>query len=193
MPYLNLTRRPGKNIPGLICLLLSGLLTGCNHRQTASAAIPHYFSLASYFQAEEGRMQASQPKLMKMINVDGKKETRTLSKAVWPIELQFFESADINKPAWLGKYRVDSNSAGLRYRALDSSLKVREISIGKSSSKAGSKVSFVKVHIAVQNFLYSLDEQLIYLPDSLYSINRTQHINLLGKKVYQITGRIISQ
>lgn len=150
---------------------------------------PSYFSLQKYFSSEAGRMQHHPFSLQKTIVLDGRTETRVVKQLNWAAEMDFFSSSDINKPAWLGKYRADSSAGLLTYSALDSSLKVRKISILRQAG-TGSKIRRIAIHLVVQNFLYSLDEELLYIPDSLYSIERRQHIYLLGLKHYTITGKL---
>lgn len=173
--------------------LSSILLNGCSSQPAGRAGNNShslfYFSMKGYFDHEAARMQGSRVQLVKTITLDKSAETKKMSRINWASEMEFFSSSDINKPAWLGKYHADSSAGILTYTALDSSLKVRKIEISRQTGLQPA-VRRIAIHLVVQNFLYSLDEQLLYIPDSLYTIDRRQHIHLLGIKHYTIIGKI---
>ncbi len=76
----------------------------------------------------------------------------------------------------------------MTYAAKDLSLKTREINI--YFSKSG-RIDRVSINNRVENILYTSREQLEYYPDSIYSIIKTQEVELLGKNTYIITGKFI--
>lgn len=170
------------------------LVSSCNKHATESGKhSSHYFSMQEYFKKEASILNRLNPGLVKTISVNGKLQTKRLGKIDWVTELSLFTASDINKPAWIGKYSIDSNASRIIYTALDSNFKVRRIEIKKDQFSGLHPVTSVKVSIRVQNFLYSLNEELVYYTDSLFTIKRRQHINLLGSKFYEITGQIKRQ
>ncbi len=183
-----------KNIFLALLFFSANLLSSCiRHSSQAGINATHYFSLNKYFKNEAAILNRLKPGLVKTISVSGKLQTKRPGSINWVNEFSLFTASDINKPAWIGKYRVDSNTSRVTYTALDSNLKVRRIEINKNRFSALHPVSSVKIRIGVQNFLYTLDEELDYFTDSLYTINRRQHINLLGSTYYKITGQIKHQ
>lgn len=189
---MNLKKVKDTGLPGIVSCLavmlaILGAFSACRRPAGGTSSIPACFSLHNYFTAEISRLQQEKPAVLKTIEVNGKLQQRKIASPDWTVELGFFTSSDINKPAWLGKYRADSSLNRLAYTALDPELKVRRVEINRT----GKKISSVKVSVSVHNFLYSLSEELSYYPDSAYTISRSQHINILGTKVYHINGLII--
>lgn len=183
-----------RNVFLAMLLFSASLLSSCiRHSSQAGINSAHYFSLNKYFKNEAAILSRLNPGLVKTISVSGKLQTKRPGSINWIDEFSLFTASDINKPAWIGKYRVDSNASQVTYMALDSDLKVRRIEINKNRFSALHPVSSVKIKIGVQNFLYTLNEELDYYTDSLYIISRRQHINLLGSKYYKITGKIKHQ
>lgn len=170
------------------------LFSSCiRHSSESGKRYSHYFSIQGYFKKEATLLAKLDPVLVKTISVNGKLQTKRLHSINWINELSLFTASDINKPAWIGKYRIDSTAFNISYTALDSNLKVRRIEIKKNQFSALHPISVVKINIRVKNFLYSLNEELFYYTDSLYTIKRRQRINLLGSKFYEITGQIKRQ
>lgn len=167
------------------------LFSSCiRHSSEPAKRYSQYFSIQGYFRKEASILARLNPVLVKTISVNGKLQTKRLDSINWINELSLFTASDINKPAWIGKYRIDSTANDITYTALDSNLKVRRIEIKKNQFSALHPIRVVKINIRVKNFLYSLNEELFYYTDSLYTIKRRQRINLLGSKFYEITGQI---
>lgn len=173
-------------------ILISSLLGSCSKgsKKTGNAGLTPYFNLQQYFKTESKKLNTSKPILIKSILVDGKVQTRKIISTDWSDEFSFFINSDINKPAWFDKYKIDSAATYLKYTARDLNLKVRSINIEMRTAGGVKKVTSVRIEIAVTNFLYQLNETLSYYPDSLYTIVRKQHINLLGSKLYEVRGVI---
>ena len=72
------------------------------------------------------------------------------------------------------------------YKALEPDLKTREIMLKKENGK----VVYLMVFNVVNNSLFQTKEKLTYYPDSLYLIQRNQHVRFLGINKYLIEGKL---
>lgn len=117
----------------LIALPLLLLACAPEKPDTATAPTP-YFDLREYISAETDRLSAARIKVEKTISLNGRTETRQIDDINFDNDLRLFREADINKPAWFGKYetRKETLSVGhtlTTYLAQDSSLIVRRLTI----------------------------------------------------------------
>lgn len=163
----------------------------CNSPADGKAAanampVAPYFSLADYFNQEATRLQQINPEIVKTVSKNGDEEQRKIRVANWKEEFALFIDADINKSAWQHSYRVDSTSTSLTYTSIDSTLRTKAIRLEKSETGA---VIHVRVTNRVNNMLYQTDEQLDYYVDSLYRIIKAQHVRIIGKSHYTVTGK----
>ena len=93
-----------------------------------------YFSLKDYFENQIQLLEEQAYSLEKAITINGKKEAKNIETPKFQTELASFINNDINKPAWAGKYAVDSliqegRLKTIHYKAQDESLHTKEISI----------------------------------------------------------------
>lgn len=160
------------------------LVMSCNS-ETQQHAATDFFSLKHFFEQESIRLKGFKT-VNKRVQHNEKAEQKAIFIGSWAKELSIFSESDINKPAWRDSYRVVQDSAGVCYSALDSALRTRSIFIKRN---AFNKVVRVDIVNRTDNALYQSNERLVYIPDSLYSIDKKQHVLLLGDDYYQITGR----
>lgn len=165
----------------LIVTLL--FVAGCS--QPAPKTRPPYEDLKGFFDAEAQRLTRANPGVFKTVARNDASETRSVKDIDWETELSLFAESDINKPAWLDSYKVTSGAGKTIYQASDSTLKTREISIGKDPQ---GKIRTVEILNRTQNMLYSSTEQLLYVRDSLYQIRKHQHVAVMGDNRYFING-----
>jgi hypothetical protein len=114
-------------------LLLALLLASC-HPGSAIVERPPFFSLQDFIAQEVQRLDSLQPTVRKSITFNGERETHTIDTLAFANELSVFQRADINRPAWLDKYRVDSlredgRLQRITYTALDEDLKTQELKV----------------------------------------------------------------
>lgn len=169
-------------------LLLSSLSCNSPDNGEATAAATRaapYFSLADYFGREAARLQQINPEIEKTVSKNGDEEQKKIRVANWNEEFSLFIDADINKPAWLNSYQVDSTGTSITYTSTDSTLRTKAIRLEKSETGA---VTHIRVTNRVDNMLYQTDEQLDYYVDSLYRIIKVQQVRILGKSHYTVTG-----
>lgn len=144
-----------------------------------------YADLKGFFDAEASRLVKSDPLIKKTVARNDVSETRELKGIDWKTELSLFAESDINKPAWKDSYKVTNLPGRVSYKATDSSLRTREISINKDSK---GKITKVTILNQSNNMLYSTTEQLMYIPDSLYQISKKQQVIVIGDNRYYING-----
>ena len=144
-----------------------------------------YFDLKGFIQADSARLNRSNPTISKTVNHNGDSEAKDVKIANWGHELGLFASSDINKPSWRQSYSVMVQGDSITYKALTPELKTRELTI---TNLAG-KVTAIHVINHTKNLLYETSEALTYLPDSVYTIDKSQHVILLGNNRYIIKGK----
>ncbi|MCR8558195.1 hypothetical protein KXD93_11100 [Mucilaginibacter sp. BJC16-A38] len=145
-----------------------------------------YFDIKGYFTADTLRLKKLNKLVTKTVTHNGVTETKKVKIANWGQELDMFIGADINKPAWKNSYTVFNSDNVLLYKAKDEDLKVREVMIKLDKQK----VKWMLIFTRTQNILYKTTERLSYFPDSLYLIQKDQHIKLMGNNHYIIQGVI---
>ncbi|WP_353183097.1 hypothetical protein [Parapedobacter lycopersici] len=175
-------------IPAYGMGILLFAVTSCSSpgsQPAATAPVTAYFSLEQYFKAEAERLQQASPEIKKTVVKSGTEETRNVRIDGWENELRLFSESDINKPAWQQSYRVDSAGSTVTYHSLDPGLRTQEIIVEKQPD---GQVRHIRIRNHVENMLYRSEEQLDYYPDSLYRIDKNQHVAIIGDNTYRITG-----
>lgn len=162
-------------------ILISLLLSACGSASPAKqeAATGPYFSLESYFQQEIDRLTKARQAVHKSITLDGNLEEQQSEEVDFAAELNLFRKADINRPAWSDKYRVDSIlDAGqlmeLQYTTLDTTLPTRQIYIHFTSTADSQSVKRVEIISRTETALSSSDKKLHYDPLVGYTIEAIQ-------------------
>jgi len=142
-----------------------------------------FFSLLRYFDAEADRLAAADVRVDKQITINGKAETHAAMQIDFADEFLLFRNADINRVAWLDKYRVDSTFANgqlvqLDYESLDKELDTEHIRI--EFDPAGAAVRQLSVVRTTQSALATNRQELAYAPGKGYQI-RTHQTGIMGQ------------
>lgn len=161
-----------------------GGITSCKKDSSASVNTMAFFDIKGYFRADSLRLTKLNPLVNKTVVHNQIAETKKVRIPNWGIELNLFTESDINKPAWKSSYSVQTENDLLIYKAKDPLLKTQEIVI----KKEGDKVKWILIFNHTKNILYETAEKLSYFPDSLYLIQKSQKVRLLGKETYRISG-----
>jgi len=164
-------------------IALNLLLPACKPDIEESAG-SKYFDLQGYFKTEAANLAKLPQPILKTVTHNGSGESKRIKINNWTHEFNSFIESDINKPAWRDSYKIQQTDHTTIYMATDSTLKTREIIINKKDNK----VQWIIIFNFTKNPLYTNHEKLIYVPDSSYSIEKTQHVKLLGVNKYTITG-----
>lgn len=139
-----------------------------------------FFDLRAFFEQEIVRLKAENPKIKKEIEINGKQEQQTQEGVDFEKELAIFMRADINKPAWREKYKIDTTMvanqlARLAYAAIDSSLKTRFLSIEFDQKE---EVEKVFISNKTNSPLIQSEQQLTFEPAKGYRIENRQDLSL---------------
>lgn len=161
---------------------------GSNQEQingSSGSTTPKYFDLDQFFKEEIARLETSETLVRKTVVSEDKPEEKVLEIKDWNREFALFIQSDINKSAWAGSYRVDSSQHKILYTSIDPALRTKQIRIEKDIS---GRVIAIGIENGQSNMLYQTSENLYYYPDSLYHIERSQRIRIVGENLYKITG-----
>ena len=159
------------------------IFSGCSEPKKKKTR--SYEDLKGFFDSEAQRLTTADPEIKKTVARNDNSETRLIRNIDWNIELSLFAESDINKPAWQSSYKIINQAGKTVYRATEPDLKTREISINKDPL---GKITKVRIINHTKNLLYSSEEQLLYIPDSLYQISKQQHVVVIGENRYFING-----
>ena len=173
-------------IAGII--ILQGL-PSCKSNGNTSGQNVQFFDLKKYFNDESVRLTKLNPLINKTAARDKNSETKKLHIADWGTELNVFSESDINKPAWKTRYKTSNSEGIITYTAIDSSLKTQYIIIKKQQDKV--TLILVFNHTKTTLFgkvLYETRENLSYVPDSIYRVQKRQYFRTRGFTNYYIKG-----
>jgi hypothetical protein len=165
-------------------MLFAGLLPACKPDIKETGDADTYFDLKGYFQTEAAKLTAHNNPVFKTAVHNKNTESKKVTIDNWERELNLFISSDINKPAWKDSYSVQNTANTLIYIAQDSTLETKRIIIKKD----GDKVKWILIFNHTKNRLYETKEKLTYIPDSMYRIEKSQKVRLLGLNRYEIKG-----
>lgn len=121
---------------GIPILILCLSILACQKETHKISVLPSsFFDLKEFFTAEEQALSGKIKGLHKEIRINGKLEEQRVDSFDLKKELAIFIAADINRPAWLGQYQVDSLRddrnvlKAINYKALKDNLKTKELTI----------------------------------------------------------------
>ena len=176
-----------------ICSLIlscqsSSTKTQVNPEQTQSNDSKPFFDLRGYFLAEIDTLEMQQKKVNKKVTVDGEIELKNELTVAFKDDLKVFIESDINKPAWFGKYTIDSTANQISYIASDDGLKIRNVNILLNTDGTINELSIVRKR---KSIVASVSQNLVYLPRQSYLIESIQEQAGGAKQSVQILGKII--
>lgn len=169
-----------------VFILFIAAFSACKSDKKTSDDEKIYFDIRSFFTNEALRLQKKNPTVIKLVSDGIKKEQKTLNISSWDHELELFKESDINKPSWKNSYAVKSSVNSITYSAKDPDLRTRSIVITRSNE---GKVVGIIIQNQINNSLYSSVEKLTYYPDSLYIIDKSQDVRVLGEHNYIVKGK----
>lgn len=170
-----------------LLFVIPAALTNCRSDEKGSGGGVRYFDIKGYFTAETAKLRTENKPVSKTIIHNGVTETKKVAIGNWDQELESFTGGDINKPAWKNSYTTSTGDGITLYKAAEPDLKVREIIVKKDAGK----IKWIVIYTKTENILYKNIEKLSYYPDSLYRIEKSQHVRLMGNNNYKITGIIV--
>lgn len=159
---------------------------GCStqiENSEAKVAKEKFFSLESYFDGEIERLSNEVDEVQKWAKLNGQEESEAYQGFDFEKALQIFKNADINKPAWFGKYEADTvftnnNIDSIKYTSLDPSLRTKLIHISFTPQKA---IKSIEIEKSSKSFVAETTQELAYNPSEGFSVLQAQKV-VLGKK-----------
>lgn len=177
-----------KKVGGL--LVLWALLSAC-HEEVKENQVKRYFDLKGLVEKQINSLNSQKSTVRKVVLLSEKTETQTIKNIDWARELTLFTQADLNKPAFIQSYSVDSSSNGVKYTLKNTEkLPVKYLTV----SRVGEDGIRVEALMNSKNYLYEIER---YLEMNLknnnvtsYQIKGFQKIIFGNKKVFNINGVI---
>lgn len=168
-------------------ILLLILNSSCSSREEMKTKTA-FFDINGFFETEVKRLTNKKSTVNKSVRQNDQSEVKNNLSVDWRDELALFIASDINKPAWKDSYKISGDSVHFSYLAIDTNLRTRSVEIKKDK---GGRAVFFKIKNMTRSKLYESSEELTYIPDSIYKINKNQSVRFLGKNTYQISGIVL--
>ena len=166
-------------LPTAYCLLLFFIAcqTTIDNTSAQSTQKP-FFDLRTYFQSQIKQL-ANIKAVTKKVSANGKTEEKTFNKLDFEKELAMFVGSDINRPAWLDKYKIqnisiENDSARSKetvYTTTNEQLKTKEVKV--FFDKTGAPVE-INIANADKSLFSDWKQNLNYKPGQGYSISNDQ-------------------
>ena len=166
-----------------ICLLM----VSCQDKLPVKEIVP-FFDLEAFFQEEISKLHTDQA-VEKQISLNGKTEKQELTNWAASQELEGFKEFNINRPAWRDQYQVDSlrntegTLEGVRYMAMDSSLRIRQLEIDWAAT---GEVAEIRVEKFSENMVVYFHQKLHYYPGKGYWLWREQKVPFTKRSELEI-------
>jgi len=170
-----------------IFILLFMFVSSCSSREEMKNKTT-FFDLKGFFETEVKRLTIQKSLVNKSVRQNDQTEIKNNVSVNWENELALFIASDINKSAWSDSYKLSGDSAHFNYVAIDTNLRTRLIEIKLDQD---GRAVFIKIKNITQSKLYESSEELTYIPDSIYSINKNQSVRFLGNNHYLINGILV--
>ena len=178
-----------KQIVGI--LILSVMIISCTSESKIQPT-NKYFDLKGLIERQIKMLNNQKPAIQKSIIMINSTENQTITTTDWSKELELFIQADLNKPAFVQSYQVDSSSMGVKYTLKENEkLPVKYLNISKLEEGAIG----VEALISSDNYLYQTERllKLSIKKNQLtdYQINGFQKIVFGDRKVFRINGKLL--
>lgn len=145
----------------------------------------NYFDLKGYFEIEAARLQEANPSIRKTVFINGSSEEKQLHIENWKKEFSAFIDADINKAAWQGQFATEKKNDIEYYKAKKEEIPIQLLTIDYNKEE---RIRSIKISIRNKNILYTSVDELLYYPDSLYEITKSQAVRFRDVKSYKVKG-----
>jgi hypothetical protein len=170
-----------------LAILLLIFISSCSNQEEMKTKTT-FFDIKGFFESEVKRLTNKKSTVNKSVRQNDQSEIKKNLSVDWVNELALFIASDINKPAWKDSYKISGDSVHFNYLAIDTNLRTRSVEIKKDQQ---GRAVFFKIKNITRSKLYESSEELIYIPDSIYTINKNQSVRLLGKNTYKISGTVL--
>ena len=177
-----------KKIIGL--LIFCALISACNE-EVKENQTKKYFDLKGLIESQIKILNKQKLIVQKSILIAEKAEIQVVKTIDWAKELALFIQADLNKPAFIQSYQVDSSSKGVKYTLKKTEkLPVKFLNI----TNVGTDGINIEALVNNDNYLYQTERHLkLSLKNNQvtdYQISGYQKIVFGEKKNFKINGII---
>lgn len=171
-------------------LILSAFLTSCG-AENQEGQTKKYFDLKGLIEQQIQVLQKRKPVIQKTISMAEKSENQQVKSVDWAKELELFTQVDLNKPAYISSYTIDSSANGMKYVLKETEkLPVKYLTI----TKVGGKTTQIEALVSNENYLYQSEKHLklslINEQLSDYQIDGFQKVVFGDKKDFKINSKI---
>ena len=178
-----------KKLVYVFCIMLG--ISACQS-ESGEIKVKKYYDLKGLVERQIKTLKFKKPKVQKDISVNQVSENQMVDSLDWAKELEFFIQADLNKPAFVSSYRVDSSSMGIKYFLKETeNLPVKFLEI----NRMGENGIEIKALVANNNYLYDTERNLrLSLKQGQlidYQINGFQKVVFGKKKMFKVNGKIL--
>jgi len=158
------------------------IFSACVSTEINPPATNGFFDLSDFMDQEIKVKKNQVKKLRKTISLDGVIETKELENFDFEKETELFQTADINKVAWLDRYETDSifyKTGPLKklvYKSIGDDLRTKKLIIHFNPKNT---VDSILIEQSSASVLAKSIQNLRYLPASGYRIENQQDITAL--------------
>ncbi|NNE30404.1 MAG: hypothetical protein HKN16_12260 [Saprospiraceae bacterium] len=158
----------------LIAFLIFSIL-GCSGQSAQGPPEKAFFDLARYFEDQIAKGEGRPLGVSKTTLVDEDIQEVVVEEVDLKKELKLFAESDINKIAWIEKYRSDTltiseNHQRVIYECLDTELRTQRVEI----DFLGDYVGAINIHNRLKSMIMDTDQYLSYKPEIGYSVEIRQ-------------------
>lgn len=148
------------------------------------------FDLPAYFKLETERLQSKQLMVQKTVSVNGKQAVYSSDSVRWEQEFALPASLDLNKPAWIGKYRTERSTVDgitvLRYIPIVENIPLQLAEVRLDGS---GKLVAAEGYRTESSLITETSVHWWYYPDSLYRIQGSERLRGMEENRYSVEGR----
>lgn len=174
-----------------IVLLMAGCTGSTQKGETFQTG---YFDMQGFIAQQVGKLANSNPQVEKVAYLNGKTEhhEQQYDSLQWVTELHPFLDADINKPAFVKQFQVDTLKVSdtvscISYQAIDDKPRTRLL---KLYFHPNDSVPFeLEAWLKSNKLFYHSYEYLRLTPSQSYEVRGGQSIMLFGKDSFAIQAR----
>ena len=176
----------------LVYVLLIMLTISACQSESGEMKVKKYYDLKGLVERQIIALKLEKPKVKKDISVNEVAENQTVDSLDWVKELEFFMQADLNKPAFVSSYRVDSSLRGVQYFLKETEKSpVKFLEINRMSEDGIE----IRALLTNNNYLYDTERHLrLSLKQGQlidYQIDGFQKIVFGKKKMFKVRGTVL--
>ena len=178
-------------VKSIFLFLTLALFSSCSDEPRITSVSEPFFDLKTFFIQERSKLEDIK-KVIKKASVDGIIEEKTVDSIDLEKELALFVDSDINRIAWLDKYKVDSlfnnnKLSQVNYLAKDDQLKTKQLTVHFNNNTVDS----INIIRRITSLVAKLEQHLKYVPSKGYSIESRQETSLSSVHVLELDVQFV--